>query len=119
MALSPLKLPLDDKLLKLLQKESQDWAICHGLVMYSKTTGHLTHAPFTLFPTTFPRRSYQHAEKLGIDFNLLVHKIAKDTDFLINSLSSTKGDTFTSKLLEILKTIAQEGNEQVYQDIIS
>ena len=41
-----------------------------------------THAPFTLFPSPFPREAFEEAKRVQQDFNLLVHKVSLDHEYL-------------------------------------
>jgi glutathione synthase len=82
----PIAFPFPPEKLSALQAEALEWAFSHGLVMYSKNTNQLTHAPFTLVPSPFPRQSFEFAWNLGPDFNYLVDQISRDTDFLFKSL---------------------------------
>jgi hypothetical protein len=77
-----------EETLEEIKRISHDWALVHGLVMYSKKTGQLTHAPFTLLPTPFPRHCFEKAWKLGPAFNTLVHQIAKHPEFILNRLKA-------------------------------
>ena len=46
----------------------------------------VSHAPFTLFPTPVPRRCFRLAETVQTDFNLLVHRVATNHEFLYQCL---------------------------------
>lgn len=73
----------------------------------------VAHAPFTLFPTPFPKRLYQ--ECLGIQpiVSLLMFKIANDNSFIEESLDAiVKVDDFTKRLLDIHKKVQLEGLAQ-------
>ncbi len=43
----------------------------------------LTHAPFTLLPTPFPKDLFHQANTIGPDFNLLVHQVGENTSIII------------------------------------
>lgn len=72
-----------------------------------------SHAPFTLFPSPFPREIYQECLDLQPIINTLLLKIANDVDFNEDSLSSiAQVDEFTRNLLKINKIIQKEGVTQ-------
>ena len=52
------------------------------------------HAPFMLFPTPIPRASYEQAKAVQTDFNLLMHKVAHDYDFMKESLKGFVSNMF-------------------------
>ena len=73
-------------LMEKVADESTEWALCNGLVMYSKKTGNLVAAPHTLFPMKWPRKLYEQAVSLSTDFNILVDNVAQNPDFLLRTL---------------------------------
>jgi hypothetical protein len=83
-----LKSPVDDITFDCsgLLQDTQEWAIVHGLLMYSKTEGKLSAAPYSLFPSPWPKRLFDLALTLATDYNLLVDKVAQDSDFLLEHL---------------------------------
>lgn len=42
--------------------------------------------PFTLLPTSFPRRSFETAKSIQTLLNQLIHKVAYDKEFITTSL---------------------------------
>ncbi|KAK3085634.1 hypothetical protein FSP39_006463 [Pinctada imbricata] len=59
-------------------------------------------APMTLFPSVVPRCSLEEAKSLQTKFNLLMHNVAHDHEFLEKCLQHViKVDEFTRKLWEI------------------
>lgn len=77
----------NEKEVKELAKRAADYAIGNGIVMKSrKSPENFDHAPFMLFPTPYPRRLFDQAKMVQKDFNLLVHKVSLDHDFLKESL---------------------------------
>ena len=46
----------------------------------------VSYAPFMLFPSVIPKSVYDEAKIIQTDFNLLIHKVANDYDFLQKSL---------------------------------
>ena len=67
-----------------LKDEALDWALSHSIVMRSAKDMHLTHAPFTLIPSHFPRKQFELAQQLTIDFQTLVHKISLDHSYCLD-----------------------------------
>ena len=72
--------------LDFLGKEGRDYCVTHGM-MYKDAKDLLQHIPFTLFPSPFPRRLFQEAKDVQTDFNLLVHQVSQDYEFIKNALS--------------------------------
>ena len=55
-------------------------------------------APFSLLPTTFPKREFEKATEVQIILNELMHKVAHDHQFLTEALKRyTKNKKFISK----------------------
>lgn len=99
--------------------------------------------PFTLLPSSFPRKNFEKAKSIQILLNELIHKVAHNDNFLRKSLkryiklkmmfkvfnihrfttmisllfsfffSTINADPFTAKLFEIYETIYDEGYNQV------
>lgn len=66
-----------------LASEGKDYCLTHGLVMREKDSSFMVeHAPFTLLPTAFPKRLFSQAKDVQKDFNLLVHRVSQDHEFL-------------------------------------
>lgn len=42
----------------------------------------INYAPFTLFPTTFPKELFDFAKEIQTDVNLLIHRVAHDHKYL-------------------------------------
>ena len=42
--------------------------------------------PFTLLPSSFPRKNFEKAKNIQILLNELIHKVAHNNDFLTESL---------------------------------
>lgn len=54
--------------------------------------------PFTLLPSSFPRKNFEKAKNIQILLNELIHKVAYNNDFLTESLKRyIKLITFTYK----------------------
>lgn len=76
-----------DKEVKELAKKATDYAFGNGIIMKSrKVPDSIEHAPFMLFPTPLPRKLFDQAKAVQKDFNILVHKVSLDHDFLKESL---------------------------------
>lgn len=74
-------------LVNFLADEGKDYCLTHGLVMRAKDSYFMVeHAPFTLLPTAFPKRLFSQAKEAQKDFNLLVHRVSQDHEFLKEAL---------------------------------
>lgn len=80
----------------ILLADAIDWALAHGLVVRpsKEKQGHfannsaVTHAPFTLYPTPFPRAEFEKAKGLQQPWNTLIHKLSLD-NALISEVMET------------------------------
>ncbi|XP_015770551.1 PREDICTED: glutathione synthetase-like isoform X2 [Acropora digitifera] len=108
-----LELPADN-VVSLLANEGRDYCLTHGLVMGSKDSFFgVEHAPFTLLPTAFLERLFTKAKDVQKDFNVLVHRVSQDHEFLKTALQSTiEVDSFTAKIFDIYETTRTEGLSQ-------
>jgi len=69
-----------------------------------------SHAPITLLPTPVERAPFEHAIRTATPFNLVVDRIARDEEFLNETLSHVLGgDDFTRQLFEIYDKVRTEG----------
>lgn len=107
---------IDQQLLGNIAYDALVWASLHGLLMGDKSYQKsgmvpgvgLMHAPFALFPTSFPESKWKQASDLAPIFNELVDRVSLDGEFLQESLSRTKQvDEFTSRLLDIHSKMLQ------------
>lgn len=74
-------------LVAFLAEEGKDYCVTHGIVMVAKDCFHrVEHAPFTLLPSPFPKRLLTQAKEVQKDFNLLVHRVSQDHEFLKEAL---------------------------------
>lgn len=79
-----------------------DFAYVNGLIAGSKGHKSVTHIPLSLYPFSFPKESFEKVLELSPLFNTLVHRVASDPVWIINTLSNTaKADIFTKRLLDI------------------
>uniref|UniRef100_A0AAG5DPZ8 Glutathione synthetase n=1 Tax=Anopheles atroparvus TaxID=41427 RepID=A0AAG5DPZ8_ANOAO len=105
----------EDDLVDVVEK-AKDWAIMHGAAMRSKQEFNpdaLQFAPFILTPSSFPRVEFQKAVALQPVLNELIHAVAHDSAFLFETLKSTvKVDDFTRSLIDIYRTVLDEGIAQ-------
>ena len=46
----------------------------------------VTYAPFILLPSPVPKQCFSEAAQVQADFNLLMHKVAHDYEFLKEAL---------------------------------
>ena len=85
------------------------WALTHGIGMGIP----FGHAPFTVKPFPFPRSQFEKAKELAPLFNLLVEKIARNPQWLIETLKPTAvSDNFIHRLIEIYEHVLKEGIHQ-------
>jgi glutathione synthase len=76
--------------LHILRDTAIDYALANGLIVrptidkqvHFANNAAVTHAPFSLFPTPFPRREFEKAQKLQPIWNHLIHKLSQDDAFL-------------------------------------
>ena len=81
-----ISLPSEDQV-SFLANECKDYCLTHGLVMRAKDSYFMVeHAPFTLLPTAFPKRLFSEAKEVQKDFNLLVHTVSQNHEFLKEAL---------------------------------
>jgi len=78
---------IPEDLVAFLAEEGKDYCVTHGIVMGAKDCcKRVEHAPFTLHPSPFPKRLFTQAKEVQKDFNLLVHKVSQDHEFLKKAL---------------------------------
>lgn len=67
-----------------------DWSLAHGLVVrptldkqaHFANNAAVTHAPYSLFPSRYPRSAFDQAVRLQPVWNELIHIISEDESFL-------------------------------------
>ena len=106
------------KLENRLKEFCLDWAVSHGLSVRSNkdsAVGTAQHAPITLFPSPFPRQSYERAVKLQSILNRLVDALVMDEPFLETFIQGVaEADAFVGRLYGIhRKVYAQHKGNQV------
>ena len=98
------------------------WALTHGIAIGLNipdvefaSKAPIIHAPFTLDPFPFPKNEFEKAVGLAQLFNVLVEKITRNSEWLIETLEPTAvSDLFILQLLKIYKTVLDEGIKQPY-----
>ncbi|KAL0118035.1 hypothetical protein PUN28_009015 [Cardiocondyla obscurior] len=112
----PISLDLPKEELEELIDKAKDWVLMHGMCLRSKNKfdkNVLQFAPFTLFPSPFPRKEFYNACNIQIILNVLVHRVAHNYDFLKDTLQEIiKVDDFTKNLFSIYETVHKEGIAQ-------
>ncbi|KAL5017552.1 hypothetical protein ScPMuIL_007141 [Solemya velum] len=96
---------------------AKDWAWLHGIVMRTAelpgSSEVMNHAPFTLFPSIVPQQLFHSILSTQTDFNLLMHKVSHDHEFLCNCLKNViEVDDFTRRLWGVYTTVRKEGFTQ-------
>ncbi|XP_078688423.1 glutathione synthetase-like isoform X4 [Branchiostoma floridae x Branchiostoma belcheri] len=105
-------LPLDPSALDSLAETAKDYAILQGLAFLTDDQEDC-FSPFALLPSPFPRALFDQARAVQEDFNLLVHRVSHDREFLTRCLSSVvKADKFTAGLFHIYEQVMEEGVTQ-------
>jgi len=71
-------------------------------------------APFSLYPTNFPKDAFDQAYKMGKPFNHVVHSGSQSNWLLEEAITTaSQGDpTFTGKLVELAKDVLNKGRTQ-------
>ncbi|GAA5998818.1 hypothetical protein JCM5350_006636 [Sporobolomyces pararoseus] len=95
---------------------ASDYSLSTGLVLrpLSLSTTTSIHAPYSLYPSPFPKKLFEKAKSLQQSYNKLYSKITTDDEFLETVIGGNviKVDDFTRKLYEIWKTVKREGIKQ-------
>jgi glutathione synthase len=118
----PPELPQDE--LQELADQAVLYALSHGLMFLPPSSTIRTrapaiaqHAPFSLFPSLYPRRLFNLAKKLQHTYNVLYARIAMDAVFLDGIMGEETGvgrvDPFMGRLWRVWKDHREEGIVQV------
>lgn len=111
-------LPLEPKTLINVIEKAKDWALMHGVGMRDRQHFNkdvIQIAPFALLPSPFPKTEFEKAIELQPILNELMHKVAHDDDFLMNTLQNAlEVDEFTASLYDIWMKVR---NEEITQSI--
>lgn len=108
---------IEEKKLQEIIASAIDRALINGALMRTKenpgSSTVVNHAPFTLFPSVVPQSLLEHAKGIQKSFNLLMHRVAHDHQFLEQALQNViKVDDFTRQLWEIYISVREEGITQ-------
>ncbi|CAC5392006.1 GSS [Mytilus coruscus] len=103
--------------IKEVAERTKEMALLSGLQMRPaespSSSDLIHHGPFTLFPSKIPSKILSQAKEAQKDFNLMMHRVAHDHDFLYQSLKNViKVDEFTKHLWDIYDTVRKEGPAQ-------
>uniref|UniRef100_A0A183C365 Glutathione synthetase n=1 Tax=Globodera pallida TaxID=36090 RepID=A0A183C365_GLOPA len=100
-----------------LVDDAIDWA--HNVFIIMRTPAHYGRsdvaqfAPFTLFPSPFPRKFYDQAMAVQKAMSLLYFRIACDFDFLKMAYKDViQSDKSVRQFMELLEEIKKEGIKQ-------
>ncbi|XP_022345572.1 glutathione synthetase-like [Crassostrea virginica] len=108
---------IEEKKLQEIVACAKDRAMINGALMRTKedpgSSTVVNHAPFTLLPSVVPQNLMKEAKGIQKSFNLLMHRVAHDHQFLEQALQNViKVDDFTRQLWEIYITLREEGIKQ-------
>uniref|UniRef100_A0A7S2RJR4 Glutathione synthetase n=1 Tax=Rhizochromulina marina TaxID=1034831 RepID=A0A7S2RJR4_9STRA len=91
-----------------LATEAVSWASMNGLQMvhpHHDEAATFIHAPFSLLPNVYPRQEFERAKRLSPLYNLLVDRVACDSEWLDRTLAPVlEDDPFTARLVELWKS---------------
>jgi glutathione synthase len=102
--------------------QSALYALGHGLMFLPPSStirapAIAQHAPFSLFPSLYPRRLFNLAKRLQHTYNVLYARIAMDATFLDGVMGEETGigkvDPFMGRLWRVWKDHREEGIVQV------
>ena len=105
MALGEIVLPLEK-----LTAHANSYASARGLQIEKRNDEGLSVyecAPISLLPNAYPKDVFRRAQSLAFPFNLLVDRISRNGDFLLNTLAGgvAEADPFTGKILQLYQQI--------------
>ncbi|KAL2745192.1 glutathione synthetase-like [Vespula maculifrons] len=111
-----INLNLSQRELQDLIDKAKDWTLMHGISMRSKQNfnkSQIQIAPFTLLPSSFPKKYFEKVKNIQVLLNEIMHKVAHDDNFIRNTLKGTiEVDDFTARLFNIYETVYKEGFAQ-------
>ena len=105
-----------------LLRLASDWSLSHGLVLRPvgsasspPSTTAAIHAPYSLYPSPFPRKLFDQAKELQEIYNSLYASVTVDKEFLEDVVGGAVAlvDEFQGRLYEIWRTVEAEGVKQV------
>ncbi|XP_076325109.1 glutathione synthetase-like isoform X1 [Tachypleus tridentatus] len=95
---------------------AKDYALINGISMRTKESyedDSVVLLPFTLFPSPFPKKSFEYVKFIQRDINLLLHRVAYNYEFLCSCLKNAiQTDEFTANLFSIYEEVIKEGFAQ-------
>ncbi|XP_062592431.1 glutathione synthetase-like [Saccostrea cucullata] len=108
---------IEEKRLQDLIESAKDIALINGALMRTKekpgSSAVVNHSPFSLFPSVVPQNLLEKAKGIQKSFNLLMHRVSHDHQFLEQALQNViKVDDFTRQLWDIYNTVREEGFRQ-------
>ena len=84
--------------LQKLKNLAIDWSLSHGLIIRPPTNlsnnSFVMHAPVSLFPSPFPRKTYYEAIELQPIYNILFHKLSQDFEFITQVIKEYEQNYF-------------------------
>ncbi|XP_002125323.2 glutathione synthetase-like [Ciona intestinalis] len=106
---------------KRMVDDAVDFAHASGIVMLNKPDESSrdrqksSHAPFTMYPSSFSKSAVSQTQSVQDDIHSLFHKVSRDVSFLEEVLRSTIAvDSFVKNLFEIYKaTLTNEFAQKV------
>ena len=114
---------LSKKQLELLTQLAASYALCHGLLYLPPAehqpviTNAAIHAPFSLFPSLFPRQLFEKSKRIQRAYNILYARIAMNEQFLDHVMGAEEGlgkvDDFIGRLWTGWKQLREVGLAQV------
>ena len=114
---------ITDKQREELTLRATTYALSHGLIylpvadVQPPAPTSAIHAPLALFPSPFPRKQFELAQRLQRTYNVLYARIALDEEFLDRVMGAEIGvgrvDEFTGQLWKIWKRLRDQGIHQV------
>ena len=101
-------LELKSDCIQKLCKNAVDYAVSNGIQMEMRcdtlNQRQFIHAPFTLFPSYFPKSEFDFVVSIQPHINMLMHRLSQDYNFICDSLQSVaEVDSFTKKQLDVYK----------------
>jgi glutathione synthetase len=106
-----------------LVAQASSWCASHGVLMGARDPftrvplGDWIYepAPFSLFPTDFPKSAFEQAYRMGKPFNHVVHQAAQSSSWLLDEAIATaaKGDPeFTGRMVHLANEVLAKGRRQ-------
>jgi len=97
-----------------MREDTLAWQAVGGVLIGAETS--ITPAPCSLLPYPWPAALFAQAQALAVPFNLLVDRVARDTEWLHEATRKvTASDPFTGRLLQLSEKVHAEGVAQPWQ----